>query len=260
MPAGSVVRLTDPTVCAKCGTDWGDRDLTEGGGRVALCERCREAARNYAFPNWIKISFAALLVVAAIDFALNFHYLVAMHEAKKAARLMRTDPDRGAAMAESALARVPDSQMLKVFAKVFRAASLLQHEHSSEAMAMLEPVRRSGVADEMVDDLYTAARIGVAFDRKNYDEFLSLSLDLMKKHPNEPNVIGGVASAYACKYAVTGDDSFKRLSLDFLDSARRRAGKDNPDFAEYEARIQHRLATREIIDAAEYHRRFPAKH
>ena len=65
-----------------------------------------------------------------------------------------------------------------------------------------------------------------------------------------------MASAYACKYAVTGDEQFKEESLKKLEEARSVAG-NNEVFEEYQQRILHRLYTREIIKRDEFIKRFP---
>jgi len=44
-----VLRLIDPTVCARCGRDEGSRDLPRLG-RLPMCEECTRAVRNVPFP------------------------------------------------------------------------------------------------------------------------------------------------------------------------------------------------------------------
>jgi hypothetical protein len=71
--------------------------------------------------------------------------------------------------------------------------------------------------------------------------------------------MGLIASAYACKYAVTGNEQFKQQSLEFLKKAKiisEQQGRLN-DFEEYEDRILHRLETREIISRKEFIQKFP---
>jgi hypothetical protein len=100
---------------------------------------------------------------------------------------------------------------------------------------------------------------GVAFDRKDYDTFLKISTAASEKQPNNPMVVAGVASALACKYAVTGDPAFRKQSEDTLAKAQQLAQRFSEDKASFEAyaeRIRYRLATREIMDTKEYNRRF----
>jgi hypothetical protein len=253
VPAGSVVRNIDPTVCAKCGSDWGDRDL-RSRGKTPLCERCAEAARNFPFPRWIKISFAALIVVVIADAALNMRYLQAMHEIKQAGRLVKAGNVDGAAAAlDDAAKHVPGNGDLELVATTYHAISLLNHDRSTEAEKLLQPLRTRANGNELYEMALLQAHIGAAFDRHDYDSFLEHSLTLLKKSPDEAQAIASVASAYACKFAVTGNDDFKRAALGYLDQAR--AAKHHENLQEYVDRIMYRLDTRQIITAAEYHRR-----
>ena len=64
-----------------------------------------------------------------------------------------------------------------------------------------------------------------------------------------------VASAIACKYAVSGDEKLKAEATDLLAKARA-LPHEEASFKEYEERILHRLNTREVIDRKEYNRRY----
>ncbi|HEY1600129.1 MAG TPA: hypothetical protein VGG64_11030, partial [Pirellulales bacterium] len=66
-----------------------------------------------------------------------------------------------------------------------------------------------------------------------------------------------VASALACQYAATGEEGFAREASDTLTEAQSVAGTDTAEFANYEDRIRFRLATRQIVNSAEFERRFP---
>ena len=107
----------------------------------------------------------------------------------------------------------------------------------------------------MRDDALLQAEAGAAFDAKDYDTFLAKSMEVLKRHPNEPMALAAVASAYACKYAATGLDAHRQEALKYLDSAAQRG--QGPELAEYRQRILHRLQTREIISREEFYRRFP---
>src|SRR5262245_6039443 len=69
-PPGPVVRLVDPTVCARCKLDNGDTPLPELAG-APYCERCADFLRHRPFPPWIKTSLAALLALAVLSFSYN---------------------------------------------------------------------------------------------------------------------------------------------------------------------------------------------
>ena len=99
----------------------------------------------------------------------------------------------------------------------------------------------------MVVDHYDAS---VTFAKKDYDGFLAIS---EKSWQIQQNAItaAGVASALACKYAATGDISFRRRSEDIVAKARELAAKDDPEtlkqLADFDERNRYRLESRNII-------------
>jgi hypothetical protein len=98
---------------------------------------------------------------------------------------------------------------------------------------------------------------GAAFERGDYETFLSIAQKQWEMWPR-PETASVLASALACKYAVTGDPQYQKQSEDMLQEAER--GSQQPDqkksFAEYSERIRYRLASRQIIDKPEYDRKF----
>ena len=107
-----------------------------------------------------------------------------------------------------------------------------------------------------VDVLILQASAGMAFDTKDYDGFVVVAKEIVAKGPDNHFSYATLASAYACKYAVTSDMAFYEQSMAALDRARIMSGGD-PSFKEYEQRILHRLNTREILSPQEFYRRFP---
>jgi hypothetical protein len=101
-----------------------------------------------------------------------------------------------------------------------------------------------------------------AFERKDYDGFLKISEEAWKQHPSSAEYAGMVASALACKYAITGEPDYRSRSEQMLDTARRLAQSSAAASAqekEFEARTPYRLQSRQIIDRDEYNRRFRVK-
>lgn len=98
-----------------------------------------------------------------------------------------------------------------------------------------------------------------AFDRKDYDALLSTSRKALALMPDHPRLVGSVASALACKYAVTGDSAFRVEAEQLLARAQaltEQSTEEKASFEEYAERIRYRLRTRVIIDRDEYNRRF----
>lgn len=252
---GTVVRNTDPTICSRCGTDWGSGDL-ETAGRAPLCSQCLAFVRKYPFPAWIKIAAAAVVALVALAFVLNARYFQAFLEIRAAGRLLEARKlDEAAATMSAAAARVPGSSDLASVASFYRGISLLSHDKSLEAEKALMAAQPVFGSEPGFQRVLLSARIGASFDRRDYDTFLQRALELMKLEPQSSQVVAGVASAYACKYAVTGSEEFKVASLDYLERARKLARPED-DYEEYAARIRHRLESREILTRDQYQKRF----
>ncbi|NOZ23479.1 MAG: hypothetical protein GXP25_20580 [Planctomycetes bacterium] len=256
VPEGVVQAQVDPTVCAICGTDCGDRELPKIAG-APMCDACGEFTRNRPFPIWIRISFALLVALVGFSIVWNFRFFHAYRERQEGIRAWRSgDIEAAANFLASVAERVPESQGAVLDAKIVRAVYLLSQDKSAEAIPLLRECQRSLPGDKFVQAMLLRAEIGAAFDRKDYDEFLKKAQGLMKINHRDSFAVGNVASAYACKYAVTGKEQFKKDALRYLEQAKRLAGKDDPEFQEYEERIRHRLESREIISQQEYERRF----
>jgi len=146
----------------------------------------------------------------------------------------------------------------RAFAKAEEASKLEQqggHDADAarlmhEAAALYPQATNLAIAAEMYDE-------GAAFERKDYDTFLSIAQRQWKLFPG-PETAGVVASALACKFAVTGDEQYKKQSEERLLEAER--GSQQPEqkkrFEEYAERIRYRLASRVIIDKPEYDKKF----
>jgi tetratricopeptide (TPR) repeat protein len=251
---GDIVQEPDPTICARCGLDNGQAPL----GRVLnlpMCVDCTRLLRNYPFPRWVKA--AALLLVGLVIFALawNIRFTLAYLALKRLPAAMEEgDFHRAAELMRSAADHVPEASELGVLADFHEGVVFLQEDRSAEA---LERFRKCShlPPDFPVRELTWQAEMGVAFDAKDYDTFLSKAREFQKAHPQKEMSAAMVASALACKYAETGDETFQRECLALLDQAQKWPSDDAD--TDYRQRILHRLRTREIIDRKEFQRRFP---
>jgi tetratricopeptide (TPR) repeat protein len=100
---------------------------------------------------------------------------------------------------------------------------------------------------------------GSAFYRHDYDGLLAISEATWQARPSSPDAAATLAGALSCKYAVTGDPTFRTRTEEMMEKARQLSQDDKQaeqSYQEYSERIKHRLATREIIDKHEYDRRF----
>jgi hypothetical protein len=99
---------------------------------------------------------------------------------------------------------------------------------------------------------------GAAYERADFDSFLRISASQWKEQPSSFTA-AQLASAFACKYALTGTMDFRSQAEAMLEKARQLAQTDVGavnSLAEYAPRIQYRLDSRKIITKQEYDRRF----
>ena len=101
---------------------------------------------------------------------------------------------------------------------------------------------------------------GAAFEGKDYDSFARFAEQRWKATPGAETA-GMLASALACKYAVTSDPSYRQRSEEMLTKAHdlsKGNAEEEKSYQEYADRILYRLHSKEIINTGEYNRRFRA--
>ncbi|HET8712460.1 MAG TPA: tetratricopeptide repeat protein [Gemmatimonadales bacterium] len=147
----------------------------------------------------------------------------------------------------------------RALAKADSAGKLAGTNHTAAAYRLISEAAKEYPEARELQVVMLIVRGGDAFERKDYDLFLSANREALALMPEHPRVIAGVASALACKYAVTGSPAYRAEAESLLAVAERaaaRSAQDKQDYDEYAERVRHRLATRIIIDQAEYNRRF----
>ncbi len=250
---------TDPTICIKCGKDNGSMALPLLAG-LPVCHDCEEFYRHRPFPMWVKAFLLGVLAVTALVFVWNYRFFQGYIETKNSFRyFVSGDIEKAKEQMDSAVKHVPEDSELAGMAGFYKGVSAIQQEKYTEALEAFQSCRSSLKSEEWAEILngFTlSAQIGAAFDSNDYDKLLELSLEKYNKTPEDGQDCAQVASAYACKYAVTGDEQFKTKSLEMLDKSRTLTG-DIEFFREYEQRILHRLYSREIITRKEFNKRFP---
>lgn len=143
--------------------------------------------------------------------------------------------------------------------KAGKATELAQQDGKEVEAAQLMHAAAAGYPE--LPGLALAAEVydeGAAFARKDYDAFVAITKRQWAEHP-APGTAASVASALACKYAVTGDATYRQQSEEMLAKAQQMAQGNAEDLKaldEYFPRIRYRLDHREIITRTEYDRRF----
>ena len=146
----------------------------------------------------------------------------------------------------------------QAFAKVQEASRLDEKDDAEGALKAGEQAARLYPESKDIAGLVEMLRAGLAFNSKDYQTFHDIYARLVAQHPDSHMHVAGLASALACRYAVSGDTALKAQAEEKLARAESlvRTDEDRAAFDEYAQRIRHRLDTREILSRAEYNRRF----
>lgn len=169
---GSVVRGIDPTVCGRCQMDNGESELPHVAGFHA-CESCENFVRHRPFPLWLKAAFGFILVLLVVSLVRNWPYFRAYMEWHWAQRLFeRGDIEDGMKLVDRAAARVPGSNGLGFAIELFHAMNLLRQDRAKEALPILQRCKAQYPNDPNLTKPLLNAEMSVAFDNKEYDQFL----------------------------------------------------------------------------------------
>jgi hypothetical protein len=151
------------------------------------------------------------------------------------------------------------NRAMKASDKADKAGKLEEQDgHAAEAAQLMHEAAALYPQASYLANAAEEYDAGAAYERKDYDAFLSIATKLWKESP-DAYMAGQVSSALACKYAVTGEEAYRKQSIEMLEKARQLA-QGNPDaakgFDEYAERIRYRLDSRKIMSKQEYDRKF----
>ncbi len=301
---GEIYRISDPTICTKCNTDWGNNDLPKVGG-LPYCSSCRERLYNYPFPSWLKIALVAAMLLLAVSLVHGTRYFRLGRDYYRGQRQLKARQYAAAAQSMAPVAEAaPNCEECVLLlakahlldghpelawnaAKKYHDGHFQINDQEKEVEALFNRYTMAADSMEAAQKLYlehkeqeslkalekaasaypewpiprqqvSALKVAIAFDHKDYDQFLSLAQESYRTDPKSPDSVAQVASALACKYAVTGEPQFLDESHKYLAEAKELATTKEgmTDYQEYAERIEHRLQSREIISREEYNRRY----
>jgi hypothetical protein len=208
------------------------------------------------WPAWAKVALAAALVLIVVMGVRYFPALAAYLAASQAQRAAANqDFDTAARRMRAAAKWVPGHPQYLSSSKYFQALALVQDDRMSEALAVLQELLEWTPNDAGVKTLALQAEMGVALEQREFDRMLRSAQDLSALNPGHPLSLLSEASAYASRYASSGDEAALGKARELLAEA---AVLDPAgDLNDYRNRIEHRLATGELMRRKEFERRFP---
>jgi hypothetical protein len=302
------VPLINKSICARCNTYIGSAPDAVQIGALRFCSTCGPLIKDWDYPQWLKFSLAALLLLLVAALAHGRKYFHAGREMYVGERLvakrqytqalphlqetLRIAPNSDKAVLLTAKAALLSGDVdtadkalqahsgghfddannadfkeveslwnraTGALTKAEQAAKLEEEEGKEIEAARL--MHEAAAAYPELPGLATAAEYydsGAAFARKDYDTFVAITRKQWSEHPSAA-MAAALASSLACKFAVTGDASYRQQSEEMLAKAQQMAQGDAQalkSLEEYLPRIRYRLDTRQIITKKEYDRRF----
>lgn len=246
----------DPTICASCGKDFGRKTLNKISN-YPICDECDEKIRNRAFPNWVKLFFAVIIAIVAFSFIWNWRFYESYNKINKSiAAFHDGDLQNASILMQTASNNVPEVTEVESIANYYKALYLLSSDKSAEALVELEKCKDVLPEEYNINQLILQARMGAGFDSKNYDQFLLAAKEFLNLDKSFAMSWASVASAYACKYAVSNVDSIKESALLYLSKAKQ-IDDTTKEMLEYYNRIEHRIFTRNVISTKEFQEKYP---
>ncbi len=249
----TVYRLVDRTICARCLADNGTEEF-ELFLDMPFCGNCREQSQHYPFPLWVKTACLAVLMIVIFSISYNIRFFKARILMQQSMQLA-TQEGQYVIVAEKmgeATRLVPESPDVKKLSHFFSGVVEYQKEDFEAAMTHFNQCREMPIGSG-IDEMILHTKIAIAFENKEYEEFLRLSKELLESTPKNAITTGLMGSAYACVYAVDGREEDKEKALDFLRQAEALNEQYPIDtFEEDKERILHRIETRQILSRKEY--------
>lgn len=193
---------------------------------------------------------AAVLIAAGVAAATQAPAVLGRIELDQAKRAMAKGDIARAAELSARAARHAPSPEATDFARLYQAYNLLMQHKDAEALPILESVHGRFRDDALYSGILVNTRANVAFDRRDFDAFLHNTLEMEKRRPADRAAVTFVASAYSCKWAVTGDDQWKQKAEAQLAKAEQLPPDKSAE--RMVRRIRHRFQTKTILTDAEY--------
>ena len=304
----SYIPLINKSICARCNAYIGSSPDNAQIGTLRFCAACAPLVKDWDYPQWLKLSLAALLLLLVASLAHGRKYFQAGREMYIGEHLVKQGRYASALLhLQETLRIAPASDKAALLAAkaallsgdVASASKALQDHNGgrfenadkpefrevdslwNRATGALTKANQAEKLEEQDGKEVEAARLmheaasaypemsalafaaesyeeGVAFLKRDYDAFLAIA-EKQWKQQNLPGTAAAVASALACKYAVTADIAYRQRSEEMLEKARQLA-QGNVDalkgLDEFEERIHYRLQSRTIIGKQEYDRKF----
>lgn len=266
----------DPTICDRCGKDNGAAEWTLFKG-LPYCPACLRRVRGRRIWPAVLGTLAALCVISLVVWGvIHMRTLAEAREitdraiqnymTEKNADLPKKVED-SLQIARGAYMLAPGDKRVNSFYSYFSGMKAMYAGDNQKATACFEavdPQSDPGIwSNEEVWALrYNRrnAKMNLAFEQKRYEDALDLAREALKENPADPLLMCQVASYCAAVWASRGDYKMKNQAQLYIDKVKSFekdvTGAERKQMDYQVARIQHRIATKQILTRKEYEDKF----
>lgn len=251
-----VEKKFDPTICVVCQKDFDDKELNLIG-IYPHCEECKTKVKNKILPVWVKAFFVGILFIVLFSFFWNWKYFDAYQKIKNSGELFdKGDFANAANLMNDASVEVPEVEDLRTLKTFYKGLDYLSKDKNEDAIREFNLCKNIIPEDFRVGFLLNQAKIGSCFNKKDYNGFLDAAKENLKLDSTNVASFSSVASAYACIYADKGEESAKKLALEYIEKAKKIDAKSEESLFYYNF-LDYRISTRTIITREEFLKKYP---
>lgn len=251
-----VEKKFDPTICSSCEKDFENQELKLIGA-YPHCGECEIKLKNKIFPLWVKGFFVGMIFIVFFSFFWNWKYYDAYNNIEKSTELFQKgDYTNATALMNTASLEVPEVEDLKTLKTYYKGIEYLTKDKNDEALIEFNLCKSKVPANYNINTLIVQAKIGSAFNKKNYQGFLLASKEYFKIDSTSAESYSSLASAYACIYADKGDENAKKLAFENIKKAKL-IDSTSAESKFYYNFLDYRINTRQIITREEFIKKYP---
>ena len=251
VPASDIQPLTDPTICADCRKDRGDRAWPDSNGRH-LCRECRAHWKRIQFPIWVRLACTVCLLAGSCGFLHSLRLARGIHAYRQGiAAFLDDDYAKAAEDLHRARGFMPKDEHFEDLEAFYRGHACLEEGNAREA------ARQFQISLDLDPDspttahmLYVAQR-RAAFKEGKYEAYFRASEALLELDGHTPQALLAMASAWACRFVQSGQDECRQQALACLKQAHEAGGKDADNWM-LEGWVNLMLEKRTIMSFLDY--------
>lgn len=246
----------DPTVCAYCEKDFGDKVLPKLS-QYPICNPCHDNLQKRILPVWVKAFFAGILVLVVFSFWWNWRFYEGYRSLNDANTYAAANNYKMAAQSiHQSSAAVPEVEDLKALDNYYNGLLLLEQDKSAEAYKAFANCKAQLPADFNIDFLLYTAKGSMCFDAKDYKGFMENAKKLYAIDSTHINSILSMASSYSCLYVTEGNEANKEKVHTYLQKAKA-IDSSSADAKIYYNMIDYRMAEHKVVDRNQFVKQFP---